>query len=216
MEKVLIVDDDEQLRTNLLEFMTDAGYQAQMVSSGREAVEKASDEDFDVVLLDLMMPKMTGSDVLVELKRVSPRSRVIMITAFATIDNAVDAIKRGASDYVTKPFNINDLLMRIKRVLEETRIDSSSIKGDFDRIMSSLANSNRRTMIHLISQRKSMRLMDLARELEITDHTKVLFHIKILKEAGIVEQGADKLYSLSPEGFKAFECLKIIEKYFRE
>jgi DNA-binding NtrC family response regulator len=216
MEKILIVDDDEDLRTKMSKFLGGAGYETQMVSSGREAVEKASDEDFDVVLLDLIMPKMSGSDVLIELKRVSPRSKVIMITAFATIDNAVDAIKRGASDYVTKPFKIDDLLMRVKRVLEETRVDSSSIKGNFDSIMSSLSNSIRRTIIHLISRRKTMRLMELSRELEITDHTKVLFHLKILKEAGILEQGTDKTYSLAHEGDKAFECLKIIEKYFRE
>jgi len=216
MEKVLIVDDDKELRTLLLEVVSGAGYRAQMVSSGREAVEKASDEDFDVVLLDLIMPKMSGADVLVALKRVSPRTRVIMITAFATIDNAVDAIKRGASDYVTKPFKIEDLLMRVKRVVEETRVDSSEKKVDFDRIMSSLSNSIRRTIIQLISQRKTMRLMDLARALEITDHTKVLFHLKILKEAGILEQGTDKTYSLANEGLKAFECLKIIEKYFNE
>jgi DNA-binding NtrC family response regulator len=212
MEKILIVDDDEDLRTKMSKFLGGAGYETQMVSSGREAVEKASDEDFDVVLLDLIMPKMSGSDVLIELKRVSPRSKVIMITAFATIDNAVDAIKRGASDYVTKPFKIDDLLMRIKRVLEETRVDSSSIKGDFDNVMNSLSNSIRRTIIQLISQRKTMRLTDLAKELNIADPPKVLFHLKILKEAGILQQGTDKSYSLTPEGFKALECLKVNKK----
>jgi DNA-binding NtrC family response regulator len=98
MKKILIVDDDNELRANLSEVMAGAGYQTHEAASGGEAVEKAGAEDYDAVLLDLIMPKMSGSDVLVELRRVSPRSKVIMLTAFATIDNAVDAIKRGASD----------------------------------------------------------------------------------------------------------------------
>lgn len=66
MRKVLIVDDDNELRKNLSEIMTGAGYEAHQAASGREAVEMATDTDFDVVLLDLIMPKMSGSDVLVD------------------------------------------------------------------------------------------------------------------------------------------------------
>jgi len=215
MKKILIVDDDREIRANLSEIMTGAGYQTQEAASGSEAVEKATAGDFDMVLLDLIMPKMSGSDVLGELRRVSPRSRVIMITAFATIDNAVDAIKRGASDYVSKPFKIDDLLMRIRRCLEEARVDMCTAKGDLDCVLSTLSNSIRRTIIKLIAQRNTMRLMELVRELGIEDHTKVIFHLKILKEAGIIEQGTDKTYSLAKEGARALDCLKVLENYLR-
>ncbi|MGE5809350.1 MAG: sigma-54-dependent transcriptional regulator, partial [Nitrospirota bacterium] len=140
MAKILIVDDDKEIRANLAEIMADAGYETQQAASGRDAVEKAANDDFDVVLLDLVMPKMSGSDVLGELKRVSPRSKVIMITAFATIENAVDAVKRGASDYLTKPFKIDDILMRVRRVLEEARVDVSAEKRELDCTMSALSN----------------------------------------------------------------------------
>jgi DNA-binding response OmpR family regulator len=213
MKKVLIVDDDTEIRSNLTEIMSRAGYQTQEAASGREAVEKATDDDFDVVLLDMIMPKMSGADVLGELRRVSPRSRVIMVTAFATIDNVVDAIKRGASDYVSKPFKIDDLLMRVRRVLEEARIEPCALKGDLDCILSSLSNPIRRTIIHLLLLQSTMRLMELVRELKIEDHTKVVFHLKILKEAGIIEQGKDKSYSLAKEGARAIECLKVLENY---
>jgi DNA-binding response OmpR family regulator len=213
MKKILIVDDDKELRANLAEVMTGAGFQPQQAASGSEAIEKATAEEFDVVLLDLIMPKMSGADVLVELRRVSPRSRIIMISAFATIDNAVDAVKRGASDYVSKPFKIDDLLMRIRRSLEEARIDICAVKGDLDCVLSTLSNSIRRTIIKLIAQRNTMRLMELVRELGIEDHTKVIFHLKILKEAGIIEHGADKSYSLASEGARALDCLKILENY---
>ena len=214
MKKVLIVDDDNELRKNLSEIMTGAGYEAHQAASGREAVELAADQDFDVVLLDLIMPKMSGSDVLVELRRVSPRSRVIMITAFASIENAVDAIKRGATDYLSKPFKIDELLMRVMRALEESRLDPS-MSGDFDSILSSLSNPIRRTITQLLSIRNTMRLMELVRELGITDHTKVLFHLRMLKDAGIVEQAANKSYALGRQGIQALECLKILEKYLR-
>jgi DNA-binding response OmpR family regulator len=216
MKKILIVDDDNEIRKNLSEIMTGAGYNTQEAASGREAVEKATAEDFDVVLLDLIMPKMSGADVLGELRRVSPWSRIIMVTAFATIDNAVDAIKRGASDYVPKPFKIDDLLMRVRRVIEEARIDPCALKGDLDCILSSLSNPIRRTIIHMLFLQSTMRLMELVRELKIDDHTKVVFHLKILKEAGIIEQGKDKSYSLAKEGARAIDCLKVLENYLRK
>ncbi len=215
MRKVLIVDDDNELRKNLFEIMTGAGYEAHQAASGREAVDMAAEEDFDVVLLDLIMPKMSGSDVLVELRRVSPRSKVIMITAFASIENAVDAIKRGAADYLSKPFKIDELLMRVMRALEEARLDLSAVNSDFDSILSSLSNPIRRTITQLLSVKNTMRLMELVRELGIVDHTKVLFHLRMLKDAGIVEQQADKSYSLANQGKKALECLKILEKHLR-
>jgi DNA-binding response OmpR family regulator len=212
--RILIVDDDKELRTNLSEIMTGAGYKAEEASSGSEAVEKAIEEDFDVVLLDLIMPKMSGSDVLGELRRVSPRTKVIMITAFATIENAVDAIKHGASDYLTKPFKIDELLMRVRRLLEESRVEVRTVKGDFDFTMGTLSNPIRRTILRLLSQRSTMRLMEIVRELGIDDHTKVIFHLKILREAGMIEQGKEKSYSLAQEGIKALDCLKILENYF--
>ncbi len=215
MKKILIVDDDKEIRMNLSEIMAGRGYEVASAVSGSEAIEKATVEDFDLVLLDLIMPKMSGSDVLVALRTVSPRSRVIMITAFATIDNAVDAIKRGASDYVAKPFKIDDLLMRVRRVLEEARVDICTTKGDFDCVLSTLSNPIRRTIINLLS-RSAMRLMELVRELKMEDHTKVIFHLKILKEAGIIEQGKDKSYSLAREGTRAIECLNVLENFLQK
>ena len=175
MTKILVVDDDKEFRTYVSEALTRAGYEIEAASSGIEAVEMAADADYDVVLCDLIMPKMSGSDVIVQLRRVSPRSKVIMITAFASIENAVDAIKRGAAEYVTKPFKVDDLLMRIKRVLEEARIELTTEKGDLDAILGSLSSPIRRTIIQLISQKNTMRLMELVRDLNITDHTCLLY-----------------------------------------
>jgi DNA-binding response OmpR family regulator len=213
MKKVLIVDDDKELRAHLADILGGAGYEIDSAASGLEAIEKAIDTDFDLVLLDLMMPKMSGVDVLQELRKVAPRTRVIMLTAFATVENAVEVIKRGASDYLIKPFKIDELLVRIRRVLEEAIFDSCGIKGDLDSILGSLSNSIRRRIIQILSARKTVRLMELVRELQIEDHTKVIFHLKILREAGMVEQEKGRSYSLTKDGERTMNCLKILETH---
>ncbi len=216
MKRILIVDDDGEMRSNLAEVLKGSGYQTEEASSAWEAVERAVDVDFDVVLLDVIMPKSGKIDALAELRRVSPRSRIVMITAFATIENAVDAIKRGARDYLAKPFKIDALLTTIRRVLEEARFETQSTSENFDCVLSALSNPIRRKILRLISQRKSARLMELARELEIEDHTKVIFHLKILKECAIIEQDKDKTYSLSTKGEGTMNCLKIVESHLSE
>lgn len=211
MKKILIVDDDREMRAHLTEIVREAGYETAEAASGREAVEKSIDVDFDLVLLDLMMPRMNGIDVIGELRKVAPRARIIMLTAFATVESAVDVIKRGASDYLSKPFKIDDLLARMRRVLEEASFDACALKGDLDCILGSLANPIRRKIISIIAARRSVRLMELARELNIEDHTKVIFHLKILREAGLVEQDRDRSYLLTKEGEKTMDLLKILE-----
>ncbi len=213
MKKVLIVDDDAELRSNLSEILKGAGYYIAEAPSGKEAIEKIASKDFDIALLDIMMPKMSGIDVLKEIKKIKPKIRVIMITAFATVENAVDAIKKGASDYISKPFRIDDLLTTIRRVIEEGRFEEGITKLDLDYTLSSLANPIRRNILRLLQSRKSMRLMEIVRELDIEDHTKVVFHLKMLKESGMIAQDKSKLYALTGEGERILSCLKILENY---
>jgi len=213
MKKILIADDDNELRANLSEILTGAGYQTTEASSGKEAIEKISAEDFDIMLLDLMMPGMSGIEALSEIRRISPKIRVIMITAFATVENAVTAIKNGASDYIAKPFRINELLAVIKRAIEEARFEEGVKKLNLDYTLNSLSNYIRRSIIRMLWLQKKMRLMEITKELEIDDHTKVVFHLKMLKEAGIITQDKDKSYTLTKEGERIYDCLKILENY---
>ena len=215
MKKILIVDDDAELSGNLTEILEDAGYQTDMAASGKEALEKITD-GFDVVMLDMIMPGMSGLEVISELKKLVPATKIIMITAFATVDNAVQAIKLGANDYISKPFLIDDLLVTIKKVLEEASFDVSNGTLDIDFALSSLSNPIRRQIIHFLDTRKKMRLMELTRELEIADHTKVIFHLKTLKEANIIDQGSDKSYFLTPEGYRVLGCLNILETHLTD
>jgi DNA-binding NtrC family response regulator len=211
MKKILVVDDDAEFRSNLIEVLKGAGYETESVSSAKAAMDLAGVQDFDIVLLDFMMPKMNGIDTLIALRKSMPKTRVIMITAFSSIENAVVAIKKGASDYVSKPFKIDELLTTIRRVLEEAKFEENMERMDFDHTLSSLANPIRRSILKLLRSRDEMRLMEITRELGIDDHTKVVFHLKILKEAGSIEQNVNKSYFLTAAGMKTIDCLKTME-----
>lgn len=213
MKKILIVDDDAEFRLHLTEVLTGAGYRAESAASAQEAIARSELEEYDIILLDFMMPKMSGMDSLLTLRRVQPKARVVMITAFASIENAVEAMKKGASDYIAKPFKIEALLTTIRRMLEEARFEAGVESLDYDRTLSSLANPIRRNIIKLLHVRGNMRLMEMTRELGIDDHTKVVFHLKLLKEAGLIAQDKEKLYSLTKEGTKTIECLQVLENY---
>lgn len=209
-KKILVVDDDDELRTNIADLLADNNYHVETASSGPEAIEKAT-MGFDIVLLDYMMPGMSGLEVITEIKKITPATKIIMITAFATTENAVNAIKLGASEYLSKPFAIDNLLITIKRVLEEARFEKSIQKLDMDFTLSALANPIRRKIIRLLHTHKSMRLMEFTKALDISDHTKVIFHLKSLKETHIIRQNKDRSYSLTKEGTKLYDCLTILE-----
>ena len=215
MKKILIVDDDTELSGNLAEILEDAGYITDIAASGREALEKISD-GFDIVMLDMIMPRMSGLEVISELKKLVPATKIIMVTAFATVDNAVQAIKLGANDYISKPFRIDNLLVTVKKVLEEASFEAINDNLEMDFALSSLVNPIRRQIIHLIDIHNKMRLMELARTLEITDHTKVIFHLKTLREANIIDQNNDKSYFLTHEGHRVLDCLKILENHLTD
>ncbi len=216
MNRILIVDDDDELRGNLTDVLQDAGYQTVEAANGQAALNLLDDEDFKLVLLDMVMPGMNGIDTLTELKRRKPQTKVIMITAFATVQSAVNAIQQGASDYVTKPFKIDELLATIGRVLEEARFEEGAAKIGFDSAISSLNNVFRRNIIRMLFERKTMRLMEITRELEIDDHTKIVFHLKNLKEADVIDQDAHKAYFLTEEGARLHECMKVMHNYVGE
>jgi len=216
LNKILIVDDDVEYRENLKEILDNAGYSNDMAGSAKEAMEKLGDQQFDVILLDYMMPDIDGINALGEIKKISPNSKIIMITAFASIENAVTAIKKGASEYISKPFKIDALLLMIKQVLEELRFEGNIKKLKLEGTLSCLSNSIRREIIRMFQTNKKIRLMETVRKLAIEDHTKLLFHLKTLKEARIIKQDKKRSYLLTKEGKKVLECLNILDIFLSE
>jgi len=121
-EKILIVDDDPGLLMLMRVRLEAAGYQVMQAEGGQEALTYAQEEACDLALVDLKMVDMDGITLLQELLRLHPGLPVIILTAHGTIASAVDATKKGAYDYLTKPFDPPDLLHRLEKVLEVRRL----------------------------------------------------------------------------------------------
>lgn len=119
MSKNILVADDEAVILKIIkEELISEGYRVDTASDGEEASIKVKEKEYDLLILDNKMPKMNGIDVLKEVKNFNPKIIVIMMTAFGTINNAVEAMKLGAYDYITKPFENNDLLYKVKQALK--------------------------------------------------------------------------------------------------
>ena len=203
MIKVLVVDDDEVISQNLKRLLEKSGYLADTAYTGEEALRKIRENHFDLALIDLLLPDMDGLKLLLEVKRLSPITAIIIITAFGTIPNAVEAIRRGAADYITKPFRMDELLSRIKKVIEERRI---IFKTDVD-ILHILSHPIRRNVVSLLAKQRSLKFADLAKAVGVKDPPLLSFHLRILRDAGLITQEHDKSYTITEKGTRAIEIL---------
>ena len=127
MEKILVVDDEKSLREVLSIMLKRAGYTVTEASDGDEAIGHVNKEIYDLVITDLRMPKADGMDVLKAVKSLSPDTVVLVITAFATSDSAVEAMKQGAYDYLTKPFQVDEVQLIIRNALEKRRLSTENM-----------------------------------------------------------------------------------------
>ncbi len=119
---ILVVDDEPAIRESLEILLSDANYKVALAEGGVDGLKKLESDLFDLVLLDVMMPDKNGLEVLEEIGRASPETAVIMITAYGTIENAVRAIKSGALDYVTKPWDNEKLLLDIRNGIQQRKL----------------------------------------------------------------------------------------------
>lgn len=127
MEKILVVDDEQSLREVLSIMLKRAGYAVTSATDGEDAVELLQKEIFDLVITDLRMPKVDGMEVLKAVKSASPETVVLIITAFASADSAVEAMKQGAYDYLTKPFQVDEVQLIIRNALEKRRLTTENM-----------------------------------------------------------------------------------------
>ena len=127
MEKILVVDDEQSLREVLSIMLKRAGYAVTIATDGEDAVELLQREIFDLVITDLRMPKVDGMEVLKAVKSASPETVVLIITAFASADSAVEAMKQGAYDYLTKPFQVDEVQLIIRNALEKRRLTTENM-----------------------------------------------------------------------------------------
>ncbi len=126
--RIHIIDDEPVIHDVLGQFLTSEGYEVEISANGAEALAKHDGAGFDLVLLDLLMPGMDGLEVLRELRKIDPWVVAIIITAYASVDSAISAMKSGAYDYVQKPFKHDDLLLTIQRGLDHKRLTEENFR----------------------------------------------------------------------------------------
>ncbi|KKB48381.1 sigma-54-dependent transcriptional regulator [Parabacteroides gordonii] len=131
--KIVVADDEPRICKMICRLLTDEGYDVMPVENGREAVEALLSFQPDVILLDQQMPVMTGVEALEEIKQIAPNQVVLFVTAFGSISLAVDAVKKGAYDFIEKPFDNDKLLLTVGRAVEHSRM-----KGEISNLKKSL------------------------------------------------------------------------------
>lgn len=131
---VLIVDDEKNVRLMLKNALSDQDYNVRTAVNGEDALEKLSGEEADIVLLDMKLPGMQGMEVLRAIHQRYPHTRVIMVTAYGTVETAVEAMKLGAIDFLRKPFSPEQIRELINEVLERRKLDASEL-NTFDDLL---------------------------------------------------------------------------------
>jgi two-component system response regulator PilR (NtrC family) len=124
-KKILVVDDEEDVRETLATVLENLNYQALLAADGEEALSVVKNQRVDVILSDLYMPGMNGIELLKRVKTEKKNIIFLMITAHPTIETAVDAIKKGAYDYLTKPFHIEEVRIKLSRAMEKQGLTHS-------------------------------------------------------------------------------------------
>src|ERR1051325_5875645 len=124
--KVLVIDDESDIREGLELLLTSEGYAVELAHNGREGIQKLESSTYDLALLDLMMPDMSGMDVLAEVRQRDRETPIFMITAYGSVERAVEALKLGANDYFSKPWDNEKLIIEIGRMIAARRLESEN------------------------------------------------------------------------------------------
>lgn len=204
---ILVIDDEESMRAGCIQTLTENGCRVQAVENGRMGLEKMSKESFDVILLDLKMPGIPGMEVLEKLKENDPNSMVIVITAYGTIDSAVEAMKRGAYDFLSKPFTPEALNSIVRRAVD------NRLRALEDACVT-LALDQETLSKTIISQSDEIaKLIGLIKKVATSDST-----VLITGETGVgkelVAQTIHRLSKRADKPFVTIDCGVLVETLF--
>ena len=169
--KILVVDDDEIVREVIISLLSSEGYAVRSAKDGLDAIEILNKENINLVITDLRMPGADGIEVLKEAIKMDPDRAVIILTAYGTLDTALKAIREGAYDYMTKPFKMEEMIIRVNNAYERTLlvIKMRALVKSLREILSNMMlykdrenNQNRVVMdwVDHIEQLKRMEILD--------------------------------------------------------
>ena len=202
MPSILVIDDKESMRGMLAETLAGEGYDVDTAADAKSGISRAREKKFDVVLTDLKLPEMDGIGVLSQLKETDPDLAVIVMTAFGTIETAVEAMKLGAVDFIAKPFDTDRLAVIIKKALESRRLiaENALLREELDQ---SLGFSE------IVG--RSEKMLEVSRLIQKVTHSDTT--VLLLGESGTgKELFARAIHNLSPRNnrpFVAINCAAI-------
>lgn len=165
---VLIVDDEENVSNLLNKVLIKEKYNTYTAMDGEEALDIINKHRIDIVISDIKMPKMSGIELLGKIKEIDSSINVIMITAFATLETAIDALRMGAKDYITKPFNLDEIISSVKNIIQS--IENSGMETEF------LRGEEKNLENYIISESTAMKnVMDLIKQVADTRTSIILY-----------------------------------------
>lgn len=162
--KILLADDEINLRNALAAIIKHAGYDVTIASDGQEAVEKASEKAFDVMLFDVMMPRKTGIEALKEIREKGIMTPVILLTAMSEIEDKINGLDSGADDYLTKPISMGELLARIRAAARrgsQTAETQTPVIITFSNVSLNTSNAELSAVNSISLAAREMRLLEL-------------------------------------------------------
>jgi len=167
--KILIVDDELSVRNSLKAWFQEEGYTVDVAASGKEALTKITERNWDIFFLDIKMPGMSGLDLQEKIKKILPDSTVIIITAYASVDSAITAMKAGAYDYLTKPFDPDYVTLLVRNAVERKKLvhETARLKKSLEKI------SSAKEIIGKSPEIK--RVMDLIKVVSEADSTVLIY-----------------------------------------
>jgi len=207
MEKanILIVDDEKDICMALNILLTKEGYSVKEAYNGEEAIELIKNENFDVVMTDIKMEKMDGFEVLKEAQKISPETSVIMMTAFASVGSAVEAMRAGAVDYITKPFLNDEIRLTIKRLLQsrDLRMENEILRQEL--------SQRRDAFVNIIGNSEPMQKVFNVMEKVIPNKSNILITGESGTGKGLVAQAIHEAGLRKDKPFISINCGAITE-----
>ncbi len=206
-ERLLIVDDDPAIRDACFQVLTRAGYEIDLAATPKEALELIGRFEYDAVLLDLKMPGMHGLELLKQIKDANPQVEVVIVTAYGTVQNAVEAMKLGAGDFLQKPFGPEELRLTVRKALERRRLT-------LENLYLRRALEEKEGRVTIVGQSPAIRqVLELAQMVAPTDST-----VLITGESG-TGKGllARKIHEMSPRQkgpFVTVDCGTLVPTLF--
>jgi DNA-binding NtrC family response regulator len=172
---ILVVDDEKGIREGCRRILASEGYGVDVAENGKMALEMVTGKPYDLILVDLMMPVMGGLELMENVRQIDPGIILVVITGFATVETAVDAMKHGAYDYIPKPFNPDQLMAVINRGLDKRRltIEKETLREERDQRLLEVASE--KSKLHTIVNSMADGILVINRE-----HQLVLWNPAVL------------------------------------